>query len=64
MLRKRDQYLAGYAKSMSNSQATASDEMRQLWSHVADAYRTLIEFEDRHPTQHRGSIEAQGGASD
>lgn len=51
---KRDRYRTGYSHCVAQAQAAAWNEFRQLWSCVADAYRVLLEFEDRYPTKHDG----------
>ena len=50
MLRKYDQYIVALSKCVANSELATTDEVRELWSGLADSYRTLLDFENRHPT--------------
>jgi len=53
MLSKHDQYSRSFSKCLVKAEHSPP-AIREFWLGLADHYRTLLEYEDRHPTETNG----------
>jgi hypothetical protein len=54
MLSKHDQYSRSFSKCMVKAEHSPP-AIREFWLGLADQYRILLEYEDRHPEPKGGS---------